>query len=104
MRQGKRRKPGWEYLHVCVDATSRGAYTGIHADETEKSAGKFLLFAVTLDKRSGIMERPVIADKGLVTNSRNYARLAANPVSRIKEQSRIIHIQKERQNGLSESH
>lgn len=31
-RQAKRRKPGWECLHVCVDAAARQAYTAIHAE------------------------------------------------------------------------
>ena len=33
-RQVTRRKPGWEYLHVCVDDASRLAYTAVHRDET----------------------------------------------------------------------
>lgn len=33
-RQARRGKPGWEYLHICVDDASLPAYTAIPADET----------------------------------------------------------------------
>ncbi|SPD34267.1 Integrase [Desulfovibrio sp. G11] len=37
-RQVRRRRPGWEYLHVCVDDASRAAYTAVLPDETAESA------------------------------------------------------------------
>ena len=45
-RQVYRRRPGWEYLHVCIDDASRVAYTAIHPDETAESAVDFLWHAV----------------------------------------------------------
>lgn len=45
-RQVPRRRPGWEYLHVCVDDASRVACTGIYPDETAESAVEFLWCAV----------------------------------------------------------
>ena len=45
-RQVYRRRPGWEYLHVCIDDASRVAYTAIHPDETAESAVEFLWHAV----------------------------------------------------------
>ncbi len=63
-RQVKRRKPGWEYLHVCEDDASRMAYTAIHADETAESAVEFLWFAVAWYKRYGIKVKRVLTDNG----------------------------------------
>lgn len=63
-RQVKRRKPGWEYLHVCVDDASRLAYTAIHADETAESAVEFLWNAVAWYKRHGITVTRVLTDNG----------------------------------------
>ena len=40
-RQTRRRRPGWEYLHVCIDDASRAAYTAIFSDETAESAVEF---------------------------------------------------------------
>ena len=40
-RQVRRRRPGWEYLHVCVDDASRAAYTAILPDEKAESAIEF---------------------------------------------------------------
>lgn len=45
-RQAYRRRPGWEYLYVCVDEASRMACTAIFPDETAESAVEFLRSAV----------------------------------------------------------
>ncbi len=63
-RQVKRRRPGWEYLHVCVDDASRLAYTAIHADETAESAVEFLWCAVAWYKQHGIEVKRVLTDNG----------------------------------------
>ena len=63
-RQGKRRKPGWEYLLVCVDDASCVAYTAIHEDETAASAVEFLWFAVAWYKQHGIKVKRVLTDNG----------------------------------------
>ena len=71
-RQVKRRKPGWEYLHVCVDDASRVAYAAIHADETAESAVEFLWFAVALYKQHGIRVKRVLTDNGACYKSRKF--------------------------------
>ena len=71
-RQVKRRKPGWEYLHVCVDDASRVAYTAIHPDETAESAVEFLWFAVAWYKQHGIKVKRVLTDNGACYKSRKF--------------------------------
>ena len=53
-RQVHRRRPGWEYLHVCVDDASRAAYTAVLPDETAESAVEFLWSAVSWYAAHGI--------------------------------------------------
>ena len=63
-RQVYRRRPGWEYLHVCVDDASRVAYTAILPDETAESAIEFLWFAVAWYALHGIKVERVLTDNG----------------------------------------
>ena len=63
-RQVRRRRPGWEYLHVCVDDASRAAYTAILPDETAESAIEFLWFAVAWYASHGIRVERVLTDNG----------------------------------------
>ncbi|MCD7983372.1 MAG: DDE-type integrase/transposase/recombinase, partial [Desulfovibrio sp.] len=63
-RQVRRRRSGWEYLHVCVDDASRAAYTVILPDETAESAVEFLWFAVAWHTSHGIKVERVLTDKG----------------------------------------
>lgn len=63
-RQVRRRRPGWEYLHVCVDDASRAAYTAILPDETAESAIEFLWFAVAWYASHGIKVERVLTDNG----------------------------------------
>ena len=102
--QVKRRKPGWEYIHVCVDDASRVAYTAILADETAESAMEFLWFAVAWYKQHGIKVKRVLTDNGACYKSRKFRQACRDPASNINGQSRIIHKPMERQNGLSEQH
>ena len=60
----RRRKPGWEYLHVCVDDASRAAYTAILPDETAESAVEFLWFSVCWYASHGIKVERVLTDNG----------------------------------------
>lgn len=60
----RRRKPGWEYLHVCVDDASRAAYTAILPDETADSAVEFLWFSVCWYATHGIKIERVLTDNG----------------------------------------
>lgn len=63
-RQVCRRRPGWEYLHVCVDDASRAAYTAVLPDETAESAIEFLWFAVAWYASHGIKVERVLTDNG----------------------------------------
>jgi len=63
-RQVRRRRPGWEYLHVCVDDASRAAYTGVLPDETADSAIEFLWFAVAWYASHGIKVERILTDNG----------------------------------------
>lgn len=63
-RQVRRRHPGWEYLHVCVDDASRAAYTAVLPDETAESAIEFLWFAVAWYTSHGIKIERVLTDNG----------------------------------------
>ena len=60
----RRRRPGWEYLHVCVDDASRAAYTAILPDETAESAIEFLWFAVSWYASHGIKVERILTDNG----------------------------------------
>lgn len=71
-RQVRRRRPGWEYLHVCVDDASRAAYTAILPDETADSAVEFLWFAVAWYASHGIQVERVLTDNGACYKSRKF--------------------------------
>jgi transposase len=60
----RRRRPGWEYLHVCVDDASRAAYTAILPDETAEYAIEFLWFAVAWYASHGIKVERILTDNG----------------------------------------
>lgn len=60
----RRRRPGWEYLHVCVDDASRVAYTAVLPDETAESAIEFLWFAVAWYASHGIKVERILTDNG----------------------------------------
>jgi transposase InsO family protein len=63
-RSKPRRKPGWEYLHVCVDDNSRSAYTEMLPDEKAISAACFLIRTVDWYRRQGITVKRVMTDNG----------------------------------------
>lgn len=63
-RQVCRRRPGWEYLHVCVDDASRAAYTAVLPNETAESAIEFLWFAVAWYASHGIKVERILTDNG----------------------------------------
>lgn len=71
-RQVCRRRPGWEYLHVCVDDASRMAYTAILPDETAESAVEFLWFAVARYTARGMKSERVLTDNGACYKSRKF--------------------------------
>jgi transposase InsO family protein len=63
-RSKPRRKPGWEYLHICVDDNSRTAYTEMPPDEKAASATCFLIRTVDWYRRQGVTVRRVMTDNG----------------------------------------
>lgn len=71
-RQVRRRRPGWEYLHVCVDDASRAAYTAILPDETAESAVEFLWYAVCWYAAHGIKIERVLTDNGACYKSAKF--------------------------------
>jgi transposase InsO family protein len=60
----RRRKAGWEYVHIAVDDYSRLAYAEVLADECASTAAAFLHRAVTHYRRRGIRVEQVITDNG----------------------------------------
>ena len=71
-RQVCRRRPGWEYLHVCIDDASRVAYTAIHPDETAESAVEFLWHAVAWYAARGMKIERILTDNGSCYTSRKF--------------------------------
>jgi transposase InsO family protein len=71
-RQVRRRRPGWEYVHVCVDDASRAAYTAILPDEKAESAVEFLWFAVAWYVAHGIKIERVLTDNGSCYRSSKF--------------------------------
>ena len=71
-RQVYRRRPGWEYLHVCIDDASRMAYTAIHPDETAESAVEFLWHAVAWYTECGMRIERVLTDNGACYKSHKF--------------------------------
>ena len=67
-----RRRPGWEYLHVCIDDASRVAYTAIHPDETAESAVEFLWHAVAWYTAQGMKVERILTDNGACYKSRKF--------------------------------
>jgi transposase InsO family protein len=62
--KAKRKHPGWEYLHVCVDDHTRLAYTAIMPDEKKESAIAFLQQAHAWYKSLGIKVERLLTDNG----------------------------------------
>ena len=72
-RQVCRRRPGWEYLHVCIDDASRVACTAIHPDETAESAVEFLWHAVAWYTAQGMKVERILTDNGACYTSRKFS-------------------------------
>ena len=60
----KRRRAGWEYLHVCVDSASRIAFTALMPDEKKESSVDFLRQAAAYYNSLGITVERVLTDNG----------------------------------------
>lgn len=77
-RQVRRRRPGWEYLHVCVDDASRAAYTAVLPDETAESAIEFLWFAIAWYASHGIKVERILTDNGACYRSWKFRDVAVS--------------------------
>lgn len=64
---------GWEYVHVCVDDTTRLAYVEVLPDETAVSAVAFLRRAVAWFASLGVEVQRVMTDNGPAYLSRPHA-------------------------------
>jgi transposase InsO family protein len=72
--QSNTRGVGWEFVHVCIDDTSRIAFSKIMKDEKKASAVAFLKAAVTYYASLGITVERVMTDNGSCYRSRAFAR------------------------------
>jgi transposase len=62
--QSNGRGVGWEFVHVCIDDTSRIAFSQIKPDERKRSAVAFLKAAVAYYASLGITVERVMTDNG----------------------------------------
>jgi transposase InsO family protein len=69
----RRRKTGWEFVHVCVDDATRLAYVEVLPDEKGATAAGFLRRAVAWFKGMGITVERVLSDNGACYRSRLHA-------------------------------
>ena len=64
-RAGRRRRtPGWECVHVCVDDATRLAYVEVLQDERATTAVGFLKRALDFYRRHGVSVESVMTDNG----------------------------------------
>jgi transposase InsO family protein len=61
---GKSRGAGWEFVHVCIDDSSRVAFSRILPDEKKESAVAFLKAAVAYYASLGVTVARVMTDNG----------------------------------------
>ena len=57
---------GWEFVHVCIDDTSRVAFVQVRANQRKESAVAFLEAAVAYFAKLGIRVERVMTDKWFV--------------------------------------
>jgi transposase InsO family protein/transposase len=60
----RRRRVGWEFVHVCVDDATRLAYAEVLADERATTAVGFLRRARRFLRRHGVTVEAVMTDNG----------------------------------------
>jgi transposase InsO family protein len=69
----RRRKTGWEFVHVCVDDATRLAYVEVLPDEKGATAAAFLRRAVEWFEGMGITVERVLSDNGACYRSRVHS-------------------------------
>jgi len=60
----RRRKAGWDFVHIAVDDTTRLAYAEVRSDEKAATAVDFLRRAVAFFARHGVTVERVLTDNG----------------------------------------
>jgi len=73
----RRRKTGWEFVHVCIDDATRLAYAEVLPDEKGATAAGFLRRAVAWFKGMGISVERVLSDNGSCYRSGAHAQACA---------------------------
>jgi transposase InsO family protein len=68
---------GWEFVHVCVDDTTRLAYVEVLADERGVTTARFLRRAAAWFKGMGITVERVLSDNGSCYRSGAHAEACA---------------------------
>lgn len=63
-RKGRRRKAGWEYVHIAIDDATRIAYAEVLDDEQATTAVQFLKRAIDFYAGYGIRVQAVMTDNG----------------------------------------
>jgi transposase InsO family protein len=69
----RKRKAGWEFVHVCVDDATRLAYVEVLGDEKAKTAVGFLRRAVAFYRSHGVSIERVMTDNGSAYRSTMHA-------------------------------
>jgi len=69
----RRRRAGWEYVHIAIDDATRLAYAEVLGDETARTAVAFLGRAVRFFRRYGIRPQRVLTDNGSAYRSAIHA-------------------------------
>ncbi|WP_027058434.1 IS481 family transposase, partial [Mesorhizobium loti] len=72
--QSNSRGVGWEFVHVCIDAASRIAFSQILPDEKKESAIAFLKAAVAYYASLGVTIARVMSDNGSCYRSKAFAK------------------------------
>ena len=65
---------GWEFVHVCIDDSSRIAFSQVKKDERKESAVSFLTSAVAYYASLGVRIERVMTDNGSCYRSKAFAR------------------------------
>jgi transposase InsO family protein len=73
-RTVRSRSAGWEYVHVCVDDTTRLAYVEVLADEKASTAAAFLGRAIAFFARHNVAVKEIMSDNGGCYVSKVFAR------------------------------
>jgi transposase InsO family protein/transposase len=69
----RRRRTGWEYVHVAIDDCTRLAYAEVLADEKAATVIGFLRRAVAFYRRHGIVVQRLLTDNGSAYRSTVHA-------------------------------